>query len=160
MGDWILVSLWPGKLFWITSGFKGKSPSHPSVFNNHTFLHPSLICTPHVLLQMAAICWLYYFSKFIEMLDTVSHNLSFRFSKCLLVSICIHALPFCHSGFLCAEEEEQPGDVSSRLPSLHNALHLVVWRSICSRLLCVFFFYIYFLIKSVLFFFVFFVSGL
>uniref|UniRef100_A0A3Q2UK41 Elongation of very long chain fatty acids protein n=1 Tax=Fundulus heteroclitus TaxID=8078 RepID=A0A3Q2UK41_FUNHE len=39
-------------------------------------------------MRMAATCWLYYFSKFIEMLDTVS-------------------------------------DVSSCLPSLHHALHLV-----------------------------------
>lgn len=39
-----------------------------------------------------------------------------------------------HLGFLCAEEEKQPGDISSCLPSLNNAFHLVVWSSICTRL--------------------------
>lgn len=34
---------------------------------------------------------------------------------------------------LCPEEEEQSGYISSCVPSLHHALHLVVWCSICSR---------------------------
>lgn len=39
MGDWIFVSLWPGQLLWITSGFKGKSPSHPRMYQIITLLH-------------------------------------------------------------------------------------------------------------------------
>ena len=40
---------------------------------------------------------------------------------------------FPSSDLLCAEEEEQPGHLPPRLPPLHHALHLVVWRALCRR---------------------------
>lgn len=86
---------------------------------------------------MIRVAWLFYFSKYIELLDTVRMFLylqtffvsafctEFIFYSISLVHVNLRLICFTQ-GILCAEEETKPDHVSPRIPSLFHALDMVV----------------------------------
>lgn len=92
MGNGLLVPLWPGQLWRVTTGNQGEffNAILPCVHSNQCKTLPLQSIQFGFLLsrhQMAAVCWLYYFSKFIEMLDTVGRLGPEVFSGRLIASI-------------------------------------------------------------------------
>ncbi|NP_001133862.1 Elongation of very long chain fatty acids protein 7 [Salmo salar] len=89
-------------------------------------------------LRMVRVAWLFLFSKFIELLDTVRLQIiSLRFgvspSVHIEVIIAVFDLPLFGSGVLRSEEETWPDHLPARLPPLLHALDLVVGRQLRSR---------------------------
>lgn len=81
---------------------------------------------------MIRASWLFYFSKYIELLDTVGALLKKK-KKCVLKTFCVFLLNINRIlvcvfmlGILCAEEKTRPDYISACVPSLLHALDLVV----------------------------------
>lgn len=83
---------------------------------------------------MVQVAWLFWFSKIIELMDTVGSVLmvSDAFWSLLLISLLID-MCFSLSDLLCAEEEARPDNLPSYLPPLLHALDLVVGGFLRSR---------------------------
>lgn len=104
--SWGQTICWPLTCFFLKSTFS-------------SFLSP----------QMIRVCWLFYFSKFIELLDTV-RNLPFSLFAWHRY-IYFHGrwpelVPLFIWGVLCAEEKAKPDHIPPRVPSLLHALDVVV----------------------------------
>lgn len=87
---------------------------------------------------MVRVAWLFLFSKFIELLDTVRLQIiSLRFgvspSVHIEVIIAVFDLPLFGSGVLRSEEETWPDHLPACLPPLFHALDLVVGCQPSSR---------------------------
>lgn len=77
---------------------------------------------------MVRACWLFYFSKYIELLDTVGalFKKNNKTSCVFLLNIKLILVCVFMSGILCAEEKTKPDYISACVPSLLHALDLVV----------------------------------
>lgn len=79
---------------------------------------------------MVQVAWLFWFSKIIELMDTVSQftlNLTSITAPSLLSTAGLHLIRIlCPSDLLCAEEKTWPDHLLAYLPPLLNALDLVV----------------------------------
>lgn len=87
---------------------------------------------------MARVCWWFYFSKVLELSDTVSmkdvkrscgehcYSMSSIFMYYILLYVCL-CLRLRGSGIFHPEKEEQSADLSPCLPPRHHDLQLVGW---------------------------------
>lgn len=89
-------------------------------------------------IQMIRVAWMFYFSKYIELLDTVSSPLrnELIFFGLFIKGVSIYAPPTClfsTLGIFCAEEKTKPNHISSRVPSLIHAMDMVVGHHLDPR---------------------------
>lgn len=89
---------------------------------------------------MIRVAWMFYFSKYIELLDTVRLFSTPLCIDCLLPisfeSLSNIAWPTCPLStlvFFCAEEKTKPDHVSSRVSSLIHAMDMVVGHHLDPR---------------------------
>lgn len=75
---------------------------------------------------MIRVSWLFYFSKYIELLDTVGVFKKKKIFQMFLLNMNWILVCVCMSGILCAEEKTKPDYISACVPSLLHALDLVV----------------------------------
>ncbi|XP_023774894.1 uncharacterized protein LOC111923378 isoform X5 [Cyanistes caeruleus] len=110
-----------------------------SMVENVSILGKALTAVSCAAQQMARVCWWFFFSKIIELLDTVSFcNVNELSGLCLAgrrklcPSLKLHSSLGC---FLNSAQETRAGDFSARVPSWLYALQLVVrgqiraWRT-------------------------------
>lgn len=81
---------------------------------------------------MVQVAWLFWFSKIIELMDTVSSVMMVLTIWSLLLNCQLIDVLF-RSDLLCVEEEARPDNLPSYLPPLLHALDLVVGSFLCSR---------------------------
>lgn len=77
---------------------------------------------------MIQVAWLFYFSKFIELLDTVGAFFIFLLLFWPFDQLTVTDPMCAFAGILCAEKETRSDHISPRLPSLLYALDVVVGR--------------------------------
>lgn len=90
--------------------------------------------------QMARVAWLFLFSKFIELMDTVrfeyaTHKLQMlnKFETDGFGNVVLNVGVVC-SGVFCVAEETQSDHLPAHLPSFLHAVDVVVGCELCSRL--------------------------
>lgn len=83
--------------------------------------------------QMVRVAWLFWFSKIIELMDTVGSLLMlFNAFRSLLLILFTYRHKLSQSDLLCAEEEARTDNLPPYLPPLLHALDLVVGSGLCS----------------------------
>lgn len=85
-------------------------------------------------LQMVEVAWLFWFSKIIELIDTVSvfPHTSYVLYKSVFVRLLIKLVIHSCSGLFCVEEEAGSDHLPAHRPPLFYALDLVVGCYLCS----------------------------
>lgn len=96
-----------------------------------------MLCNSNAV-QMARVCWWFYFSKVIELADTVSKLLSLSLPdqivyECLMMLYYITVIISLSLDVLHSEEEEHSVDLSACVSSRHHDFQLVGRGQVCCR---------------------------